>query len=101
MACMSLPGLKRTVLPGGDANFLAGLGIAPDTGLARPDLENAEAAQFNALTACDRVAHGVEDRLDGDPRQTLAQARALDHAFNEVRLNHGLVWAFANRESLS
>ena len=61
-----LAGLESDRAPRGDADFLAGAGVAAYPTLARLHLEDAEPAQFDSFTALHRDAHRVEHRVDGE-----------------------------------
>src|ERR1700690_409412 len=48
-----------------DADHLACAGVAANAGLASLDVEDTEAAQFDAIAAAQRVLHGFENGFDG------------------------------------
>ena len=48
-----------------NVDLFAGARIASDAGLARLDVEDAEAPQLDALAAAKRILQGLEDRLHG------------------------------------
>ena len=48
-----------------DIHLLAGARVSANAGFARLHVEDAEAAQFDAVAAPERVFHGVENGLNG------------------------------------
>jgi len=58
-------GLEAHGFAGRDLDFFAGAGIAADAGLARADVEDAEAAKLDAIAAAHRGFERFEDGLDG------------------------------------
>src|SRR4051812_46352588 len=57
-------GLEADSLAWGNIYFRSGARIAADSGLARSDVENAEAAQFDTIALFERFLHAVEYGLD-------------------------------------
>src|SRR5271169_5135170 len=53
--------LEAHSLTGRDVDLLSGARVAADARLARFDVEDAEAAQFDALSTAERILHGFED----------------------------------------
>jgi hypothetical protein len=84
--CSSLPGLKRTALPG-DADLGAGAGIAADAGLAGADAEDAKAAQLDAFAIRQSLLEALEDRIHRSLRLGAGKTCALDHMMDDVLLN--------------
>ena len=72
-----------------NGNFGAGARIASDAGLARAHVEDAEAAQFNAVAGRERLLHALKDGFDGQLRFGLGDPGAVDHFIDDVELNHG------------
>jgi hypothetical protein len=70
--------------PRNDSNLGAGARITSDTGLTRPDIEDAETPQLNPVARAERTLQAVEDgihcRFDLVPRE----AGALDHSLDDV-----------------
>ena len=83
-----LAGLKAHSFAGGYADFGPGAGVPPDAGLTRFHIENAEAAQFNAVALRQGFLHGFKYRLDGHLRFCLGDARAADDLIDDIQLYH-------------
>ena len=81
-------GLEADGFAWGDADFLAGAGIAADAGLAGLDAEDAEAAEFDALAATERHFERLENRLDGLFGLGAADIRGGDNRIHDVQLDH-------------
>ncbi len=82
-----LAGLEPDGLAGSNADFGAGAGVAPDAGLAGLDVEDAKAAQLDAVVLGERLFHGVEDGVDCGFGLDARKAGAFDHSLNEVLLD--------------
>jgi hypothetical protein len=82
-------GLEAHRFAGRDADFSASAGVAPNAGLARADIKDAESAQFDALafgeSALESLEHGVDSSLGLIP----LQAGALNHLVNDVLFYQG------------
>jgi hypothetical protein len=74
---------------GRDADFRAGAGVAPDAGLARADVEDTEAAQFDALTFGESALESLEYGIDSSLGLIPLQAGALNHLVNDVLFYQG------------
>src|SRR5450631_3130582 len=82
-----LAGLETHSLARCDADFGAGAGIAADPGFAGADTENAESAQFDALSCGQSLLQALENRIHRGLRFGPRQARALDYMMDDVLLN--------------
>jgi hypothetical protein len=58
--------------------------ITTDACLARTHGEHAEATQFNTVALDKRMAHAVEDRVDGGFGLIARQAGPLDDTLNQI-----------------
>src|SRR5205823_2362761 len=83
-----LAGLEADRAAGRDLDLLARPRVAADAALAGLDLEDAEAAQLDALSAHHRVLHGFEDGLDRRLRLDLRDVRGLGDLVDDVHLDH-------------
>ena len=72
----------------GNVDFLAGAGIAADTGLARLNAKDAEAAEFDALAATKSLLERFEDCFDGLLGFGAADVRRDDDGIYDIQLNH-------------
>jgi hypothetical protein len=95
-----LAGLEADGFAGRNADLLAGAGIAADAGLARLDVEDAEAAKLDALSAAESVLHGLENgfnRLFGFASGNIG----LCHdGIDDVELNHESSLVQCGRKSM-
>ena len=80
---------------GGYADLGAGAWIAADTGFTGADAENAESAQFDALTGGQSLFKALEDRIHRSFRLGARQARALDYVMDDVLFNQRCILAGA------
>ena len=71
-----------------DVDLFASARIAADAGLARLDTENAEAAEFDALTLAESGLERLEDGLHGLLRLGAADIRRGHDGVYDVQLNH-------------
>ncbi len=92
-------GLEAHSFAGRDADFGAGAGIAPNARLPRADIEDAKAAQLDALTLGERALEGLEDGIDGSLGFVPLQAGTLNYLVNDVLLYQGFLPS--TQESLS
>ena len=90
-------GFEADGFAGRDVDFFAGAGIAADTGLARLDAENAEAAKFDALAAAEGLLDGFENRFDGLLGFGAADVRRGDDRIHDVQLDHAILQRFRGR----
>ena len=67
-----------------DADLGAGARIAANAGFAGTHVEDAEAAQFDALALGERVLEGLEHCVDSRFSLVALQAGALNHLVNNV-----------------
>jgi hypothetical protein len=82
-----LAGFEPHRFAGGDADFLAGARVAADTGLARADAENAEAAQFNAITCRESLFEPLEYGIHGSFSLGSRQACPLNDVMDNILLD--------------
>ena len=80
-------GLKANGFAGSDADFSAGARIAADAGFARPDTEDAEAAQFDSIACGKRLLESFEDGVDGRFSFGSRQACPLDDMVDNILLD--------------
>jgi hypothetical protein len=73
---------------GRNANFFACAGIAAYAGFAGLHIEDAEAAEFDALAAAHGIFQGFEDGFDCTFRVTTLNVGVGDHGVHYVQLNH-------------
>jgi hypothetical protein len=81
-------GFEADSFSGRDAHLLARPRVAPNAGLARLDVEDAEAAQLDALAFAEGVLHGLEDGLDGLLGFVSGDVRFLNHRVHDVQFDH-------------
>ena len=72
----------------GDADFFAGARVAADAGFAGLDAEDAEAAEFDALTAAESLFQGIENGFDGLLGFGAADESLGDNRIHDVQLDH-------------
>src|SRR5262249_27476927 len=72
-----------------DRDFGAGARVGPDAGLARANVENAEAAQFDAVSLGQRALHAFENRLDGELGFGFGDPGLVHYFVDDVELDHG------------
>src|ERR1700731_227810 len=94
-----LAGLEAHSLAGRDADFLAGARISSNAGLARADVEYAEAAQLDSFTLTQSALHGLEDGLDGLLRLGPGDAGLVPHRVHYVELDHASL-RFPQRQAM-
>jgi len=82
-----LAGLEAHRFSGSDADFGSGAGIATDAGFAGANAEDAESAQFDALTCGQSLFEALEDRVDGCFSLGARQTGALDYVMDDVLFN--------------
>jgi len=85
-----LAGLEPDCLARRDGDLGAGARVAADAGLARADIEDAEAAQFNALAVGQGPLHALENCFHGHLGLGLGDAGFVYDFVNNVELDHGL-----------
>src|SRR5262249_50770184 len=83
-----LAGLEADRFAGRDANFFTGTRIASDAGLARLDVENPEAPQFNPLATSQSRFQSVEHSLYGVFSLCARHAGIGDHRVHYIQLYH-------------
>jgi hypothetical protein len=79
-----LAGLEADGFARSDADFGSGARIAADAGFAWADVEDAEAAQLDALTLSKSALEGFKDCVDGGFRLIALEAGAFNHLVNNV-----------------
>lgn len=82
--------LKTYCLARRNTDLRACAGIAANARLARPDVEDTEASQLNALALRQRVLQGLENRIDSCLGLIALKTGALNHLMNNVLLYQGL-----------
>jgi hypothetical protein len=81
-------GFEADGFAGRDADFFAGAGVAADAGFAGLDAEDAEAAEFDALTAAESLFQGIENGFDGLLGFGAADESLGDNRIHDVQLDH-------------
>jgi len=81
-------GFETHSFAGRYADFLPGARVAADAGLARADVEHAEAAQLDAISLAQSAFHGLEYSLDGLLRLRARHASLVYYSIYDVELNH-------------
>ena len=84
-----LAGLEADRFAGSDADLSPGPRIAPDARLARPDVEDPEAAQLDPLAIGERLLERLEYGIDGRLGLVALQAGTLNHLVNDVLFYQG------------
>lgn len=87
--------LEADGLSGGDAHLGTGAGISADAGFAGTHAEDAEPAQFNALTGSQSLFEPFEDCVHRSLSLGAGQPSALDHVMDDVLLNQSVYLAGA------
>jgi hypothetical protein len=82
-------GFEANGFAGGDADLGAGAWIASDTRFAGTDVEDAKAAQFDALAFGERALQSLEYGIDSSLGLIPLQAGALNHLVNDVLFYQG------------
>lgn len=85
-----LAGLEADCFARRDTHLGAGTRIAPNAGFARPNIEDAEAAQFDSLPFGKRSFQGFEDRVHRRFSLIPLQPGTLNHLMNNVLFNQCL-----------
>jgi hypothetical protein len=80
--------LEAHSLAGRDVDLLSGARVASNARLARFDVEDAEAAQFDALSSAERILHSVEDSFDRLLGFRAGYVRLLYDGVYDVELDH-------------
>jgi hypothetical protein len=83
--------LEADGFAGSDADFGACTGIAADPGFARANIENAEAAQLDALALGEGTLEALEYSIHGSLRLVALKAGTLDHMVNDVLFYQGFL----------
>ena len=86
----SLPGLKRTVSPGGIDTSAPVRGLLTDTCLPGLDGEDAETAKFNAVTLFEGSLHLSKDSFHGHFGLGLGNSRLAHDFVDDIQLNQGV-----------
>jgi hypothetical protein len=84
--CSSLPGLKRTALPGAMLTSVPVRGLRPMPVL-RAHAEDAKAAQLDAFASRQSLLEALEDRIHRSLCLGAGKTCALDHMMDDVLLN--------------
>jgi hypothetical protein len=80
-------GLKSHGFTRGYAHFRASARIAADTGFARTNAENTEAAQFNAISGGESFFESLKNSIDSGFSLGSRQTSALDHVMDNILLD--------------
>ena len=73
-----------------NADFGSGARIASDAGFARPHVEDAETAQFDAVAAGEGALEAFKDSFDGGLGFDAGQSGTLNYLLYDVLLNQWL-----------
>jgi hypothetical protein len=79
-----LAGFEADGFAGGNGDFGSGTRVAADAGLARAHVENAEAAQFYAITCSEGLLQAFKNCVDRCFRFIARQARTLDDVMDNI-----------------
>ena len=82
-----LAGLESNGFARGDADFRSGSGVAADARLAGPDAEDAEAAQFNAVSRGQGLFQAFKNGVHGGFRFGAGQPCTLNDVMNDILLD--------------
>jgi len=92
-------GLEADGFAGSDADFGPGAGVAADAGLAGTDVEDAKAAELDALAFGEGALEALEDGIHSGFGLVALQAGALNHLVNDVLFDQGLLRSGAGSDS--
>src|SRR3954466_9556867 len=84
--------LEANGLAGRNADLCACARVATDTSFARTHVEDAEAAEFDAVALGERFLHGLEDGLNGHLGFCLGDAGLGHHFVDDIELDHVRSW---------
>jgi len=87
-------GLEADGFAGGYGDFSTGAGIASDAGFAGLYREDAETAEFDAVTLSESGLHGVEDHVNSGFRLGARESCTFNHSLNQILLDHGGCFPF-------
>ena len=93
--CSSLPGLKRTALPGGMETSAPVRGLRPMPVLRGCTLKTPNPRSSMRSPVRSEFLHAFEDRLDRHFRFGLGDAGAVDDFVNDVQLDHVRLFAWS------
>src|SRR5580704_9030939 len=85
-----LAGFETHRFAGWNGDLGAGARVAADPGLAWADVEDAEAAQLDALTVRQSPLHALKNCFHSHLGLGLGDAGFVDHFVDDVELDHGL-----------
>lgn len=85
-----LAGFEADGAAGSDADFGSGARVAADAGFAGPDVEDAETAEFDAISFGERSFEAFKDGLDGGLGFYAGQSGTLNYLMYDVLLNQWL-----------
>jgi hypothetical protein len=85
-----------------NGDFSSGSWVATDAGLAGFDSEDAESAEFDAVSGDEGLLHAVEDGVNGRFCLGTRQSGALNNPLYKILLNHlgRRPWAVSFRRSV-
>lgn len=84
-------GLEANGLARRDADLSPGAGVAADACFAGPDVEDAKAAQLDALALGQCALERFEDGIDGSLGLIALEAGTLNHLVNNVLFYQGVL----------
>lgn len=79
--------LEADGFAGGDGHLGAGARVPSDARFAGANVEDAEAAEFDAFAGAERPFHAFEDRLDGHLGFRLGDAGFIDDFVDDIEFN--------------
>ena len=83
-------GLEADGAAWSDADFGSGAGITSYAGFARPHVEDAETAEFDAVAASEGALEAFKDSFDGGLGFDAGQSGTLNYLMYDVLLNQWL-----------
>lgn len=84
-------GLEANGFSRSDTDFGASAGIAADAGFPGPHVEDAKAAELDALAFSQSVLQRFEDGIDGSLGLVALEAGTLNHLVNNVLFYQGVL----------
>jgi hypothetical protein len=81
--------LEADSFTGRNRNLGASAWVSSDTGLPRPDVEDAKASQFDAVTLTEGFLHGFKHRLNGHFRFGFRNPSTIYNLVNDIELDQG------------
>src|SRR4051812_46491347 len=87
-------GLEANGLAGRNADLCASARVTPNASFAWTHVEDAEAAEFNAVAFRERFFHRLEDGLNGHLGFCLGDAGLCHHFVDDIELDHVRSYGF-------